>query len=1072
MDILSFSDAWKSCVNQTSNFMVVQSQNITVTTNSCPDLNMKASRYNSDPCCNKYAKFSKCCQPRQVTISASSLVGFQTDQLNRQCTSPSCTQSVLQDFHTSSSRVAMGGCNLSLLQYNRGQYELVTLLQQCKDLAYTMSWCDNDTQCPAGGTCSLFTRKCMIPLVVQDRAYVACVLNGSSISTLFNLKRQLTSSSSSNSSSNSSLTEMVYQSFRMMDCTSLIGNNYRTFYVFTATGQNSVCLDRYCPFTHTTSMDYQNTVMYNRYSQPTGTCQYYGYCPGLPGICVPMGNANYCVSCTGKKDFCGICSDQSPCNVLTYNQTVCQDMPPLCVLPNGVAVDTYPERCAELGECTTDCGLLCTGVPKLGYRWLDCNTLSMSECGNKSNRLLCSISPKRCSTREQCEAPTAGSCTDLLYFRDQTQLTLSASMCVRGHTAIVLPFNQPACNINEYDTPFGCVNVNQLLFASKEDCEGKGSEYKWLEASLNQSTCESYKGCLMTDFSNTTSGQSRYNDMTQDDCIQCSSSADMYLWKQKFKWTPGRWLPGVMVLPKWYSGPQTNFVNSSTYGDSFNLDGFATSLSNIMKDELIRSSCQFQGIQDSVEAVSCSCSSSTGSKCFQSTSVPTQSLQVCATEPKRIQVNNGNIQFDATSVSESCVQVTVSEFTRETYASPPTRVPLSAEFFSYKPSVKYGLTNDKGAFIGVIVNNGINVQGPLNHFTLCQSPAAITQGDYTINDLAMTIDNSTNSMPRPIEAKFSQATGEVYICVDISLQSGSGANSSVTLFPILRVADWKDSKEFFTKSQTVLMYILAVIYALCALWGLFQISVIMMRLIRRIEGPKLAHALITSITCYTFIRAIYFFILPTGTLYSSTVSDYVPNIVQDYMKRLSRTIIILNGVLYIACITIILVYNASKSTSSVSFCGTRALSKVSNSTTQTIISLFYGVLQALISLVFGIMFIYLGIKINKLLGPWRDAIKGLFGLSEKKVQLFVVTLSCSFGLIMHSIYVLVLITTQNNWSNSAFSFVFLIITEVFPAITMFIFYNQTKFSSRSPTQSNNSTSTATASYSSKMKVIK
>ncbi|GAM26228.1 hypothetical protein SAMD00019534_094040, partial [Acytostelium subglobosum LB1] len=60
----------------------------------------------------------------------------------------------------------------------------------------------------------------------------------------------------------------------------------------------------------------------------------------------------------------------------------------------------------------------------------------------------------------------------------------------------------------------------------------------------------------------------------------------------------------------------------------------------------------------------------------------------------------------------------------------------------------------------------------------------------------------------------------------------------------------------------------------------------------------------------------------------------------------------------------------------------------------------------------------------------------------------------------------------NNWSNSAFSFVFLIITEVFPAITMFIFYNQTKFSSRSPTQSNNSTSTATASYSSKMKVIK
>ncbi|GAM26225.1 hypothetical protein SAMD00019534_094010, partial [Acytostelium subglobosum LB1] len=168
------------------------------------------------------------------------------------------------------------------------------------------------------------------------------------------------------------------------------------------------------------------------------------------------------------------------------------------------------------------------------------------------------------------------------------------------------------------------------------------------------------------------------------------------------------------------------------------------------------------------------------------------------------------------------------------------------------------------------------------------------------------------------------------------------------------------------------------------------------------------------------------------------------------------------------------------STSSVSFCGTRAMGKVSNSTTQTIISLFYGVLQALISLVFGIMFIYLGIKINKLLGPWRvrDSHKSLFGLSAQKVQLFAVALSCSFGLIMHSIYVLVLITTQNSSSNSAFSFVFLIITEVFPAITMFIFYNQTKFSrssSSSPAASNNSTTASTSSssgFGNKMKVIK
>ncbi|GAM26220.1 hypothetical protein SAMD00019534_093950 [Acytostelium subglobosum LB1] len=122
------------------------------------------------------------------------------------------------------------------------------------------------------------------------------------------------------------------------------------------------------------------------------------------------------------------------------------------------------------------------------------------------------------------------------------------------------------------------------------------------------------------------------------------------------------------------------------------------------------------------------------------------------------------------------------------------------------------------------------------------------------------------------------------------------------------------------------------------------------------------------------------------------------------------------------------------------------MGKVSNSTTQTIISLFYGVLQALISLVFGIMFIFLGVKINKLLGPWKVKTKGILGVSARKLKLLAVTVSCSSGLILHSIFVLVLITSSQGSNNSTFSFIFLILTEVFPAIAMYIYYNQTKLS--------------------------
>ncbi|GAM26218.1 hypothetical protein SAMD00019534_093930 [Acytostelium subglobosum LB1] len=1144
MDTLSFTEAWQYCVNQSSNYMTLHNKNVTMTTNSCPNTYSNPNDYLTDSCCNKYAKFSQCCQPREVTVTVSSLTGFQTGQLDR-CSSPACAQSVLQDYFTSSSRVANGECTLSFKDYNKGQYEMVQLLQRCKDLVYTRIWCDNDTQCPANTICSIYTRQCQVPLEQQDRAYIMCVLNGSSISTLYNLQQQLgvaNSNSKTNTSSSPSslmlldqslpdLVDLVYNTYRMDDCTSFMSNDYRTQFDILSTFflqsyiARPLCLDSYCPLIHVIGSDYDILRVRKARQIPLTSCSGLGVCANA-STCLGQDN---CYQCKDMS-FCGHCAtNQTMCHVLReFNSTQCPTNTSICMTQNG-NYDRWatPEQCDERGTCTTNCGYMCYGstycyAPNLnrsscispnifsngmcwinstnrtkeyctgsGYLWMDCEQLTLGECSGTLGRSQCWVMPRPC-TKDQC-ATVGGTCSDWPYFANQTdQGRVRDGVCVRSHTVFIEPLKQPACTVGEIDSPMGC--FDQWNIVSKAQCHAKGPTYRWWPVSINQSICESYMGCQMTDYSNTTSGQVRFNEMTQEQCTQCQSTGDNYMWTKMFKWTPGRWLPGIMVKPTWYQS--LSFSPTTKYGDSFSLDGFGSALSNIMKYDLLRSSCQFQSIQDSVDAVSCSCSGGGGRECFQSTSAPTQSLLACATESKKYQVINGYIQLYADSVNQSCTLFEATEVSREIYASPPSRVPLSAEFFSYLSSTKYGITNSEGAFIGLVQSNGVSIQGTsINRLTLCQllSP---TTGQYPVNDMAMRVDNSSSSILVPMNAEqITGDDGQIYMCVNLTLPLLMRGVDGVALFPVIRAANSDSNKEFFTRSQRVLMYILAVIYALCAAWGLFQIGVIIVKLVRRIEGPKLAHALIGSITCYTFIRAIYFFILPSGALYTSRVSDYVlvilptfiyftcfsfilalwyiivsPNLLQDYTKRLSRTIIVLNGVLYIACVTIILVYNATESTSSLSFCGSRALAKVSNSRAQTIISILYGVLQALISLVYGIMFIYLGIKINKLLGPLkvaRNADGSVLGISGRKIQLFLVTASCSSGLILHSIFVLVLITTQT--ANNAFSFVFLLLTEVFPAITMYVFYNQSRMSS--PQNSVASTS-ATGSSSSKMKVLK
>ncbi|GAM21516.1 hypothetical protein SAMD00019534_046910 [Acytostelium subglobosum LB1] len=215
-------------------------------------------------------------------------------------------------------------------------------------------------------------------------------------------------------------------------------------------------------------------------------------------------------------------------------------------------------------------------------------------------------------------------------------------------------------------------------------------------------------------------------------------------------------------------------------------------------------------------------------------------------EAKKYQVINGYIQFNTNSVSDSCVLITLSEISRETYALQPSRVPLSAEFFSYKSPIRYGITNRRGSFVGIIQNDGIRIQGEVNNFTICQVISR-SNPDFPFKDIAM-IYSSGGGTSSSFILQDAQLNGQDMVCVNFTMPSINGGNNNVTLFPVSRIADWRESKEFFNLEQRVMIYILAFIFGMCAVWGLFQLTGITYKLVTKIEVPKLVHALILSIT--------------------------------------------------------------------------------------------------------------------------------------------------------------------------------------------------------------------------------
>ncbi|KYQ90264.1 hypothetical protein DLAC_08867 [Tieghemostelium lacteum] len=791
-------------------------------------------------------------------------------------------------------------------------------------------------------------------------------------------------------------------------------------------------------------------------------CQQKGYCDKPCGFeCIGMSG---CVLATATTS--GACTGNH-----TWDAT------------NKVCISTTATTVEE-------CQALSTSMLK--YVFVNCAANDYSQCYSDGlNHNVCHVKEIACQTKEQCEQ-TGGECSDRYFFSQENVLYYPEmqAKCVRGHYIWKSHWPIPTCDIYlEKDSPMGCypyyftiadsvadgysenVTVNNAPI-DRAQCEGLGSEFKWWVPAINQAQCTKQQGCKVVDSNQYNLPYNfRFNQMTKDLCDQCGNDVTSS-WENMFKWTPGRWFPGVLVDTQWIP---SDFILTGEIRELLDYEYLYEELEdsvNIHIADLYRSEalCRMERVEDNLKSISCSCSvdGDQSSQCFTSSALVLGETKPCQGEQSTYVFNNGQILFTGDSVKFACTSALISQISKQLYKS-TARQSLSSSFVSYRKPDNYGVLNEKKAIIGTILTDGIKIttQG-IQSLTLCftdQSQFQEESDKYPVLDFAM--ENPTTTSLEPLELNIYTLTltdnttnkETKYICGDLNV-----TGSSISILPIHRLSEWADvNKEVFDKTSKGLLYTLAVFFCLTSIWGFYQLVVVAYRKYTLRERIKLVHLLILIVTLFITIRAVYFFILPSGSLSNNAVGDYILVVLPTFIyftsftiiivlwyiivktkqtgrymvERLTWFILVINIILYLLFMIIVLVFHYTEETPQ-DECGGRIIVSVSSTTPQRAVSIFYAVIQAVISLVIGAAFIYLGGTLYLAMRYKKVSESNSSSVHQQKI--FIITFACSIGFILHCVFVLILVGAEP--SNIVFSFLGLIVTEIIPSLSIFYSYNQ------------------------------
>jgi len=321
-----------------------------------------------------------------------------------------------------------------------------------------------------------------------------------------------------------------------------------------------------------------------------------------------------------------------------------------------------------------------------------------------------------------------------------------------------------------------------------------------------------------------------------------------------------------------------------------------------------------------------------------------------------------------------------------------------------------------------------------------------TSNDFPVLDFATT--DAAHEDIIPLSLNVSQKTvllnsvyDGIYLCAKINLTSDN------SYFAIERKSNYaEEDKEVISPTSTVLAYTLAAMFALTTVVGTGQILYYLHAYFFKGLPLVLEHFLVMFIWMFVLVRTVYFFLVANG--FESTVTDYAlvalptffyftafsiivvlwavvaskrfTNDVTAFKKVINRSLIIVNGLLYLFFVGLVLAFQFAKTTSD-SPCSSRQEADNNSDELRRAISIAYGMIIAGISLIIGVLFVVFGFRIRTFVS-----------VSQSHKKIFIVTGICSVCFILHSIFIVVVSFLSQ--PNLYFSFVGLIITEWFPAL--------------------------------------
>ncbi|EGC39924.1 hypothetical protein DICPUDRAFT_147210 [Dictyostelium purpureum] len=1113
LDSLQISDGWVGCSNKAVQLLEMESIPKNISLVYCP-YKRDDPEYSQDPCCNPLMTYYECCNPRETSLNFTVYSKGDQSLVEEQCSSIDCTLSVLADYGKSLSNI--DACTVPDIEPLRIKLESTTVLRQCKSVLEP-PYCTTDQDCQeySGKECNLYSRTCMPDFEILDKKYIRCALENLSRNVVFSLL-------DGTIKVDDAVVQSVYDQNQKEDCVGFSSIYDRSKFAWKSyvslpfCYKIKDCLDETCLTRHDTCLEGMYVDWYLDEISSVENCSATGFCNGDTSLTLEE-----CEDIGGG--FCGYCTNEnSTCHSASQyfgTETTCQNQK-ICLSPNGeFQVGLTDQQCEEdVSYCTEPCGYQCTSTLSTmsgclifkknitqadcasypntewteekktcvaksfttqqqcsgaSFTWVDCSNKGEGECmGPIQNLDICYLEPVQCATKEECE--NSGVCSDEFYFdpkHGNPYYPFGAGKCVFKHGSYQGGITcDDSDGKNQNDSPNGCY-FTYPLHLTKSDCEADGG--KWWVPAIDKDTCESQMGCRVLESSTVSNLPFNYlfNEMDQQECEGCYQSFNE--WTNKYQWSNAKWLTGVSKPTRWIP---TEFVPNQL-GPQFNYELFYNSVmesTNTLVADLFRSEayCRLQQLQSNLNSITCSCGSSKSdySKCFEQSSPLLGLSKPCTTEKSTFSFDFGHIEFTNNSIDSSCQSITVYSQSKELYTSTRPES-LASNFVSYKKTDLYGIFNDNGAVIGTLLSDGIIIksQDGIREAVICFVVATgeKVNSKYPIFDFAIQLNNETIPTPLQVETYFERnnETSNTLIC---SMVTDISQNDPI-YFPINRISDYQDQqKEVFDDTAKGLMYTLAVIFIIVALWGFFEIALIIYNYYNESKKAfQLVHLLIIIVTLFILIRAIYFFIMPSGALAYSPVADYILVVLPTFIyftaftivvvlwyvifflvlkkhrsaeslsKRIYTTVAVINAVLYLLFIAIVLVFQYTKQDKP-NNCGSRIVIPVESTTPQRVVSIVYAVVQALISLVIGSAFLYLGSSLYSAMRS--NKVGSTSNKAHHQRKIFTLTLTCSIGFILHCIFVLIMVAANVN--SIIFSFICLVLTEVIPAISILWSFDQ------------------------------